>query len=586
MTQTAGSPTPSARRVRRAAVVTHGKAAQIGSGLARLQAVAAEHGVELLVSAEEAAKHGVPDTGEDENADLAVVLGGDGTVLRALTRFLGTGVPVVGVNFGRVGFLSSIGRRDLELGLGRVFEGEYDVVELPTLELEHPDGRAVAVNDVVVTSAGLGRMIELELAVGGEELGRQPCDGIICSTPSGSTAYNLSNGGPVLMWGLEAIALTYVAAHSLRARPLVIPPGADVIVWNRSADVEAGVLVDGHRVSSLGKAERAVVRIADERSLLATLAGGDLRAPLSPELRLVSDGRLALRDGRTLAWHEYGPPAGVRSCASRERPVRDFRDTPTRTPTTGSTPVSSSSTDQATARRRGFPAAASRRSRTTQRSFSTTSGSTSVHAIGGSGGGPHVLAFAGKHPARVRAATVVVGGTPLEEEEDTRDLIQLNRDAWHAAHQSWEALYALLAPLREKILADPLAGFRHAMEGAPASDQAVLDDPDWQRVFAQDVTEAFRPGAEGWTDEGMALTLAWDFEPSDVACSVTWWHGANDANAPLGPVRRLLETMRGRRSARVGGRRAPRALQPPRRDPGRAPHAVTDPRRVHAEARR
>jgi NAD+ kinase len=259
------------RKVRRVAVVTHGKAAQIGSGLARLQAVAAEHGVELLVSAEEAAKHGVDETGEDPRADLAVVLGGDGTVLRALTRFLGTGVPVVGVNFGRVGFLSSIGRRDLELGLGRVFEGEYDVVELPTLELEHPDGRAVAVNDVVVTSAGLGRMIELELAVGGEELGRQPCDGIICSTPSGSTAYNLSNGGPVLMWGLEAIALTYVAAHSLRARPLVIPPGADVIVWNRSADVEAGVLVDGHRVSTLGKAERAVVRIADERSLLATL---------------------------------------------------------------------------------------------------------------------------------------------------------------------------------------------------------------------------------------------------------------------------------------------------------------------------
>jgi NAD+ kinase len=145
------------------------------------------------------------------------------------------------------------------------------VVELPTLDLEHPDGRTVAVNDVVVSSASLGRMIELELAVGGEELGRQPCDGIICSTPSGSTAYNLSNGGPVLMWGLEAIALTYVAAHSLRARPLVIPPGTDVIVWNRSADVEAGVLVDGHRVSTLGKAERAVIRLGEGRSLLATL---------------------------------------------------------------------------------------------------------------------------------------------------------------------------------------------------------------------------------------------------------------------------------------------------------------------------
>ena len=271
MTSPAGSPTPSARRVARAAVVTHGKSGQIGSGLARLQAVAQEHGVELVLSSEEAEKHGVEGSEAAAGADLAVVLGGDGTMLRALARFLGTGVPVIGVNFGRVGFLSSMGRHELEQGLGRVFAGEYDIVELPTLELEHPDGRTVAVNDVVVASASLGRMIELELAVGGEELGRQPCDGIICSTPSGSTAYNLSNGGPVLMWGLEAIALTYVAAHSLRARPLVIPPGSDVIVWNRSADVEAGVLVDGRRVSTLAKAERAVVRIADERSLLATL---------------------------------------------------------------------------------------------------------------------------------------------------------------------------------------------------------------------------------------------------------------------------------------------------------------------------
>jgi len=271
MTSTAGSPTPSAKRVARAAVVTHGTPGQIGSGLARLQAVAHEHGVELVLSPDEAEKHGLDGSDAVASADLAVVLGGDGTVLRALARFLGTGVPVIGVNFGRVGFLSSMGRHELEQGLGRVFAGEYDVVALPTLEVEHPDGRDVAVNDVVVASAALGRMIELELAVGGEPLGRQPCDGIICSTPSGSTAYNLSNGGPVLMWGLEAIALTHVAAHSLRARPLVIPPNSDIIVWNRSADVEAGVLVDGHRVSTLGKADRAVVRIADERSLLATL---------------------------------------------------------------------------------------------------------------------------------------------------------------------------------------------------------------------------------------------------------------------------------------------------------------------------
>jgi len=239
----------------------HGQPGQIGSGLARLQAVADEHEVELFHEPDYDA--GV--------ADIAIVLVGDGTVLRALTRFLGTGVPVIGVNFGRVGFLSSMPRKDLETGLARVFAGEYEVVELPTLEVEHPEGTRQAVNDVVVASGSLGRMIELELAVGGEELGRQPCDGIICATPSGSTAYNLSNGGPVLVWGLEAMALTYVAAHSLRARPLVIPPGADVIVWNRTEGVEAGVLVDGHRVATLGKAERAVVRIGPERSLLATL---------------------------------------------------------------------------------------------------------------------------------------------------------------------------------------------------------------------------------------------------------------------------------------------------------------------------
>ena len=271
MTSTAGSPRPLARVIAKAAVVTHGQPMQIGAGLARLQAVAAEHGVELLFSLEEAEKHGLEPATDDSAVDIAVVLGGDGTVLRALARFLGSGVPVIGVNFGRVGFLSSMGRRDLEAGLARVFAGEYDVVELPTLEVEHPDGTGRAVNDVVVASASLGRMIELELAVGGEELGRQPCDGIICATPSGSTAYNLSNGGPVLMWGLEAMALTYIAAHSLHARPLVIPPGSDVIVWNRTDDVEAGVLVDGHRVATLGKSERAVISIGPDRSLLATL---------------------------------------------------------------------------------------------------------------------------------------------------------------------------------------------------------------------------------------------------------------------------------------------------------------------------
>ena len=192
-------------------------------------------------------------------------------MLRALRMFLGTGVPVLGVNFGRVGFLSAMQRDDLEAGVGRALAGELVVVELPTIEVVNGATPHVAVNDVVVTSGELGRMVELEWAVGGEDLGRVPCDGLICSTPSGSTAYNLSNGGPVLMWGLDALATTFVAPHSLHARPLVVPRGKDVVVWNRTADVPVVVIVDGHRVGDAGPGDHVSVRLGTARTLLATL---------------------------------------------------------------------------------------------------------------------------------------------------------------------------------------------------------------------------------------------------------------------------------------------------------------------------
>ena len=140
-------------------------------------------------------------------------------MLRALHRFLGTGVPVVGVNFGRIGFLTSIAADGLEDGVGRVLAGEYKVFELATLALTVAGRTHTAINDVVATSARPGRMIELGSAVGGESIGDQACDGMICCTPSGSTAYNLSSGGPVITWGLDAMAITYVAPHSLHARP-------------------------------------------------------------------------------------------------------------------------------------------------------------------------------------------------------------------------------------------------------------------------------------------------------------------------------------------------------------------------------
>jgi NAD+ kinase len=253
-------------------VITHGKPQAIGSALVRLANVAREAGVELLLPPEESEKHGLEPAGTDAtDVDIAVVLGGDGTMLRALARYLATGVPVIGVNFGRVGFLASIERDDLESGLARVFAGDYKVEELPTLDVEVGDERRVAVNDLVVASAVVGRMIQLDWAVGGEALGRLACDGVVCSTPPGSTGYNFSNGGPVLVWGLDAMAITFVAPHSLNARPLVVPRDDELIDWNRTPDVSAVALVDGHRVGELQPGARTVARLGGQRSLLATL---------------------------------------------------------------------------------------------------------------------------------------------------------------------------------------------------------------------------------------------------------------------------------------------------------------------------
>jgi NAD+ kinase len=242
-------------RVERASVATIDRDG-VDAAVARLRAVAERCSVELT---------------DGDDADIAIVLGGDGTMLRALGRFRGTGVPAVGVNYGRVGFLTAIPADDLEDGLERVFAGDYRTIELSTLEVTVNGETRTAVNDVVVAGGTLGRMIELGYAIGGEDLGSQPCDGLICATPAGSTAYNLSNGGPVLVWGLDAMVLTFVAPHALHIRTLVVPRGPDVVITNLTVAVETSVLVDGQQVGALGHGEQAVVSVGAEPSLLATL---------------------------------------------------------------------------------------------------------------------------------------------------------------------------------------------------------------------------------------------------------------------------------------------------------------------------
>ena len=129
-------PSAEPRPLARVAFVTHGRPEQVEDGVERLVALARRTGVDLIVTSDEAARHDLEARGNPEDAELVVVLGGDGTMLRALRTYLGTGVPVLGVNFGRVGFLSSMQPEELETGLARAFAGELATVALPTLDVD------------------------------------------------------------------------------------------------------------------------------------------------------------------------------------------------------------------------------------------------------------------------------------------------------------------------------------------------------------------------------------------------------------------------------------------------------------------
>jgi NAD+ kinase len=261
--------------VHRLAVITHGDAERTREALERV-ADAVEHaGVSLFLPPDECVKHPslkrCDPLPEDGDVDLVLVLGGDGTTLRALHRFLASRTPVIGVNFGRVGFLTSIEPGELPRRLPRILAGGYEIVELPTLEVRLHGERHLAVNDVLVTSAVQGRMAVLEWDVNGTNMGERGCDGIVVATPSGSTAYNLSAGGPVLNWGVDAMVATFIAAHALDARPLVLSRGHDVRIVSRSLGFTSRVVVDGHFVGTLDEGAGATVRMAPETALLATL---------------------------------------------------------------------------------------------------------------------------------------------------------------------------------------------------------------------------------------------------------------------------------------------------------------------------
>jgi NAD+ kinase len=264
---------------RTATVLTHGRPGQTAAALDSLRRAALEAGYVLRFDREEVAKHGlVPAEGLEldaplsDDVDLCVVLGGDGTILRALRRYAGTSVPVFAVNFGEVGFLATIDPDEVGNGFGKAFRGDFEVLTLPALALEMPGGEQAAINDVSFHRKVGERVATLAYAVDGQEVGSVRCDGLVIATPAGSTGYNLANGGPVMAWGVEGYVVSFIAPHSLTARALVVSPDDVLAVHNRGLE-PVDVSIDGRPAGELGPGETVASRFVREAADLAQVPG-------------------------------------------------------------------------------------------------------------------------------------------------------------------------------------------------------------------------------------------------------------------------------------------------------------------------
>jgi NAD+ kinase len=223
-------------------------------------------------------------------ADALVVLGGDGTLLAA-SRLLDKPIPVLGVNFGSLGFLTEITLAELYPTLSGVLEGRYQHEERRLLRSVihrrgRPDVTGDVLNDVVITKAGPSRIIELEVSVGGVFVSSFRADGIIVSSPTGSTAYNLAAGGPILNPTLPAIVITPICPHMLANRPLVVPDESRVEVRLRAArDVEVYAALDGQETFAFTDDDRVAVTGSPRRLKLVKAPGRDYYEVLRTKLK-------------------------------------------------------------------------------------------------------------------------------------------------------------------------------------------------------------------------------------------------------------------------------------------------------------
>ncbi|CAA9344877.1 MAG: NAD kinase [uncultured Nocardioidaceae bacterium] len=238
--------------------------------------------------------------------EVVVVVGGDGTILRAAELARESGTPVLGINLGHVGFLAEADREDVELTIAAIVDRRYRAEERLTVDVAvFRDNEQVAstwaLNEASVEKASRERMIEVVVEVDGRPLSRWGCDGVVCSTPTGSTAYNFSAGGPIVWPEVEALLLVPISAHALFARPMVVAPTSMLAVELIEGTDGAGVLwCDGRRTVDLPPGARIEVRRGHAPVRLARLH----EAPFTD--RLVAKFELPVAGWRGSAERKWG----------------------------------------------------------------------------------------------------------------------------------------------------------------------------------------------------------------------------------------------------------------------------------------
>ena len=264
----------------RVTLFTHQYPEQTHACVERLLAVARERGVKVLVPKGEAEKHSISEQDgveigaePSEPTDLALVLGGDGSILTALRAYAGRGVPVFALNFGGIGFLATVEPNDMDEALACAFDGRFELLELPGIAAVVQGDEQWGVNDVSVHRRQSQRVAELGYSIMDDTLGEVRCDGLVASTPVGSTGYNLANGGPILAWGVEGYVVSFIAPHTLTARTLVVAPHDVLRIENLSRREDVEVTTDGRPSCVIAPGEHLTVRFENDRFLLAQIPG-------------------------------------------------------------------------------------------------------------------------------------------------------------------------------------------------------------------------------------------------------------------------------------------------------------------------